>query len=253
MTLSFRTIVPGLETLPRGHCLPRHRHLEPYALLLVAGAFEQTSYAGRVTVRSGDLLIQPTLDCHANRMLSGEARVLRLPWSHVPGVGGVYRLRDVDRIVRAAERDWREASELVRLEIGQRDPVAGGEADWPDMLAVDIRSRRVRHLSEWAVSNGLALETVSRGFARLYGVGPARFRGEWRAREAWLQIVGTSDKLVRIAAAAGFADQAHMTRSIVELTGAPPSYWRQHRPVQSSLSPDRPARQRPVRGIGAPP
>jgi AraC-like DNA-binding protein len=111
-----------------------------------------------------------------------------------------------------------------------REPAPTGEVDWPDLLAFDIRHRRVTHLSEWAASMGLALETVSRGFARLYGVGPARFRGEWRARQAWLQIVGTRDALIRIAAVAGFADQAHMTRSIVELTGAPPSFWRRRRP-----------------------
>jgi AraC-like DNA-binding protein len=227
----FRRIVPGRETLPRGYCLPRHRHLEPYALVLVAGAFEQTSYGGRVMVRTGDVLVQPTLDCHANRLLSSGAQVLRLPWSHVAGLGGVHRLRDLDGIVRAADRDVRLASEMVRSEVAHQRLVSSHSADWADLLADDIRQRRVGRLSEWAVAKGLAVETVSRGFARLYGVAPARFRNEWRAREAWLQIVGTSETLVRIAARAGFADQAHMTRSIVQLTGAPPSTWRHRRSV----------------------
>ncbi len=46
----------------------------------MAGAFEQASYAGRVTVRAGDLMVQPTLDCHANGLPSRHAHVLRLPW-----------------------------------------------------------------------------------------------------------------------------------------------------------------------------
>jgi hypothetical protein len=40
----------------------------------MAGAFEQASYAGRVTVRAGDLMVQPTLDCHANGLPSRHAR-----------------------------------------------------------------------------------------------------------------------------------------------------------------------------------
>ncbi len=229
----WRTIVPGRDTLPRGFCLPRHRHLEPYALVVIAGAFEQTSYGGRVTVRTGDLLVQPTLDCHANRLLSSGAEVLRLPWGHVAGLGGIFRLRDLDGIVRAAERDVREASDMARSEVAHRELVSSHNADWADLLAHDIRRRRVHKLAEWAVSKGLAVETISRGFARLYGVAPARFRNEWRAREAWLQIVGTSDPLISIAARSGFADQAHMTRCIVQLTGSPPSAWRHRRTVRA--------------------
>jgi AraC-like DNA-binding protein len=221
----FRTIVPGRETLPRGYDLPRHRHLEPYALVCIAGVFEQTSYAGRVIATAGDVLVQPTLDCHANRLLAASAQILRLPWTHVEGPGGAYRLRDLDGVVRLAARDVRAASAMVRAEIARRDPIAG-RSDWPDLLALDIRLGRVKRLSEWAEAHGIAVETLSRGFARLYGVVPARFRGEWRARGAWLKVIGSGDGLARIAAATGFADQSHMTRSIVELTGAPPSYWR---------------------------
>jgi AraC-like DNA-binding protein len=224
--LSFRTIVPGRETLPRGYEVPRHRHLEPYALVLIAGAFEQTSYAGRVTVAPGDLLVQPTLDCHANRLLSDGAQVLRLPWPHVEGSGGMYRLRDLDAIVRTAARDVRAAAELARADIATAAPAPAPASDWPDLLASDICGGRVSRLSEWALAKGLAVETLSRGFARLYGVPPARFRGEWRARAAWMRIIGTTDTFAAIAAATGFSDQAHMTRSVVELTGAPPSDWR---------------------------
>jgi AraC-like DNA-binding protein len=43
---------------------------------------------------------------------------------------------------------------------------------------------------------------------------------------SWLQIVRTRDGLAAIGAAAGFADQAHMTRHIRALTGASPAHWR---------------------------
>lgn len=225
-SLPFRTIVPGRETLPRGYRVPRHRHLEPYALILITGGFEQTSYAGRVNVSAGDLLVQPTLDCHANRLLSDGAQILRLPWPHVEGPGGMYHLRDLDAIVRTAARDVRAAAEMARAEVAHGAPAPPRSGDWPDLLALDICGGRVPRLSDWAVAKGLAVETLSRGFARLYGVPPATFRREWRARAAWMRIVGTPDSFAAIAAAIGFADQAHMTRSVVQLTGSPPSDWR---------------------------
>lgn len=235
--ISFRTTIPGRETLPWGFSLPRHRHLEPYALVVIAGAFEQTSYAGRVNVSPGDLLVQPTLDCHSNRLTSTSAEILRLPWTHVAGAGRMYHLRDLDGIVRAAARDVRAAIEMVRQEIAVLEPVASPGADWPDKLALDIRQGSVSRLSTWAASNGLAIETISRGFSRLYGVVPARFRAEWRARGAWLRVVGTDESLAGIASATGFADQAHMTRGIIALTGAAPSHWRRCHPRVMTCTP----------------
>jgi AraC-like DNA-binding protein len=222
----FRNIRPGRETLPPGFDLSRHRHLQPYALAVITGAFEQTSYAGRIIVRAGDLLVQPTLDCHANRLLAKGAQILRLSWPHVGGFGGVYRLRDLDDLVRCAERDVIDASAMAQAAVGGEQPLESPVADWPDMLASDIRQTLVTSLAEWARSNRMAAETVSRGFTRVYGVGPAQFRHEIRTRTAWLQIVGTHDALASIADETGFADQAHMTRSVGRLTGSTPSAWR---------------------------
>jgi AraC-like DNA-binding protein len=222
-----KTIVAGREDLAPGHDLARHRHLHPYAILLIAGRFEQVSYAGRVRVAAGELLIQPTLDCHANRLLSAGARILRLPWDDVDDLGGVVALPDLDAVVRAAERDLREAIALVRA--AARPEYRTGADDWPDLLAAEIVDGRVASLGRWAEEAGVARETVSRGFAAAYGVSARQFRAELRARDAWLRIVRTRDRLADIAAAAGFADQAHMTRAIGALTGASPAAWRRDR------------------------
>ncbi|MEO7735173.1 MAG: helix-turn-helix domain-containing protein, partial [Kofleriaceae bacterium] len=81
-------------------------------------------------------------------------------------------------------------------------------------------------LAGWAAQHGVARETVARGFAAAFGVSARQFRAELKAREAWLRIVRTPDSLAAIAAAAGFADQAHMTRGVRALTGAAPAAWR---------------------------
>ena len=81
-------------------------------------------------------------------------------------------------------------------------------------------------IGEWAEENGLARETISRGFASAYGVTPTVFRAEWRARAAWLRVVEGPDALCTIAAETGFADQAHMTRWIHRVSGTSPAAWR---------------------------
>jgi len=231
MTVQLCTVRAGRERLGPGHDRPRHRHLEPYAILVLRGAFAQTSYAGRVRVGAGDLLVQPPLDCHANRMLTPGAEILRLPWPDVADLGGVYPLPDADAIARAAERDPLDAAALARAHahahahahVMTRKRAAN---DLPDLLAAALVAGTVPSLAAWAERAGVARETVARAFTAAYGVPARRFRVELRARAAWLAIVRTRDPLAAIAAAAGFADQAHMTRDIRALTGAPPAAWR---------------------------
>jgi len=216
----LKSVTAGCEELPAGYDLPRHRHLESYAIVVLHGSFEQVSYSGRVRVRAGDLLLQPRLDCHANR--TSGARIVRLPW-RVDGLGGVYRLADLDAVARAAERDLGEA--LVAA--GAHQPARRARSDdWPDELAAAIVRREVDRLGEWAEQHGLARETVARGFGQAYGVSARRFRAELRARDAWLRLVEGHEPLAEIAAATGFADQPHMSRWIRSLTGRSPAGWR---------------------------
>ena len=225
-TVPLRSVAPGLERLERAGWMPRHRHRDAYALIAVDGVFEQVSYAGRVVARPGDLLLQPTLDCHANRALSGHVRVLRLPWRFEPGTGGVHALRDLDAVVRAARRDPDEALALVERAVAAgaaRSPRMGG---WEDELARQIVAGQVGELRDWAHANAIAPETVSRGFRRRFGVTPSRFRLEWRTRAACLRLASRAGALREIAAETGFADQAHMSRCVLDMTGATPGHWR---------------------------
>jgi AraC-like DNA-binding protein len=225
-TAPLRTIIAGREDLAPHHDVPRHRHLHPYAIVLIEGRFDQVSYAGRARVQAGDLLVQPTLDAHANRMPGTRgARILRLPWRDVDGLGGVFALPDLDAIVRAAERDPREAAEHARAQCQALAP-RGVAADLPDQLAAALVAGGVTSLAAWAAQRGVARETVARSFSAAFGVPARQFRAELKAREAWLRIVRTADSLAEIANTVGFADQAHMTRWVRALTGGSPAAWR---------------------------
>lgn len=223
----FRRITPGLETLPSGFSLPRHRHLHAYATVVLAGCFEESGYNGRIQATAGDVLVHPALDCHENQMVSAGVKLIRLDWPEKNAVGGLYHLDEVDQIARTAEKDLRETTHLLECALGSRCRRSPGQRDdWPDLLLTHLGNDASTEIGEWAEANGLARETVSRGFTMAYGVTPSVLRAELRARRAWLRITRGSDCLCRIAADVGFADQAHMTRWVHRITGASPAVWR---------------------------
>lgn len=222
----MRTVAFGIETLQPGHYVPRHRHLEAYATVVIDGAYEQISYAGRHRVEAGDVLIAPTLDAHADRMRSAGITVLRLPWHREDGLASAYRLSSVDVLIDAAREDPFEAARLLADKIADAAKLAPRCADWPELLAKKLAGDSRVPIARWAEDAGLARESVSRGFARTFGLSPAQFHTELRARRAWLRITGSGCSLAAIAADLGFADQAHMTRAVRALTGEPPARWR---------------------------
>lgn len=231
--VALKQIRYGRERLEPGHCLPRHRHLAAYAIVMLRGTFDQAGYAGRFRFVTGELLVQPTLDCHVNRMArTSGATILRLPWHDADDLGGVYPLDDVDAIARAAERDVHQAAAVAREQC-RRSRARSTPGDLPDLLATDLAASKVTSLRSWAERTGVARETASRAFSSAFGVSARRFRAELQAREAWLRIVRTTDPLVDIAVSTGFADQPHMTRSVGRLTGASPVSWRRDARVAS--------------------
>jgi AraC-like DNA-binding protein len=226
----FRRITPGIETLPCKFSLPRHRHLRPYATVVLAGSFEESGYNGRIHATTGDVLIHPALDCHGNQMVSAGVKLIRLDWTDESGIGGLYHLDDVDELAKAAAKDVIEATHLLKLALLEKGMRSEGERnDWPDRLLADLARDASTEIGVWAEINGLARETVSRGFTAAYGIAPSVLRAELRARSAWLRITRSSEHLCRIAVETGFADQAHMTRWIHRITGAPPAVWRNSR------------------------
>jgi AraC-like DNA-binding protein len=225
----FRRVTPGIETLPCSFSLPRHRHLRAYATVVLAGSFEESGYCGRIRATAGDVLIHPAMDCHANQMISAGVKLLRLDWPDTSGVGGLYHLDNVDELARTAESDVAQATLLLERALRMsRLPSPGQRNDWPDLLLMDLARNVSTGIGVWAEVNGLARETVSRGFAAAYGITPSVLRAELRARTAWLRITRGSDCLCGIAADTGFSDQAHMTRWIHRITGAPPAAWRRN-------------------------
>jgi len=226
MALSLRRVRPGRELIEPRRYVPRHRHFDAYALIALSGSFEQVSYAGRVTARPGCLIVQPTLDCHANRTGGTGAEILRLSWPRVTDLGAAFALDDLDAVVRLAETDPAEATRCAMRQIASSESVPSRTDSWCDLLAADLAADSVPSLREWAERRGFGTDTLARRFARAYGISPSRMRSELKARRAWLAVTGSNAPLASVAAECGFADQSHMTRAVRALTGAPAGVWR---------------------------
>jgi AraC-like DNA-binding protein len=68
---------------------------------------------------------------------------------------------------------------------------------------------------------GMHRTTLSKQFARRYGLPPDRWLRNWRAVKA-KRLIADGMPLADVAAATGFADQAHLTRVFKRIHGAPP-------------------------------
>ena len=208
----------------RDSVLGRHVHRKPYAALVLSGGYEEAGDHGRFRVKAGDVIFHGPFEGHLDRFSEAGAVVLNLllPDGCLCATA-LARVADPEAIARAAERNCRDAVELLLSEAVSSEPPA---ADWPDELAVALMRNPSLKLSQWGQTNGIPPWAVSRGFRSVFGIAPETFRARTRAHHALKCICDTQAPLVRIAAELGFADQSHMTRSVRQLAGLAPQAWR---------------------------
>jgi AraC-like DNA-binding protein len=220
----FSRIVSGREEWHPNALASRHRHEQAYAAVVLAGSYEECGSHGRFRVGPGDVLLHARFDAHLDRFSHKGAHILNLVdtgWCF--GTWNVARVANAEAIARTAETDPRSASLELREQLVETTRSPG---DWPDMLAAELICNPQLPIGAWAAAHGLAAETVSRGFRRVFGLTAASFRAEARTRRALAEIIGGAESLASVAILSGFADQAHMSRATRALTGQAPAYWR---------------------------
>jgi AraC-like DNA-binding protein len=198
--------------------MPRHRHVEGYAALVLAGGYVEAGDRGRIRVGSGQVVIHGAYEAHQDYFARAGALVLNLPLiGDLDGFTGV--VTDADAIAREAERDILSAAALLKETICPMDALL---TDWPDQLAIALASQRDFSIEAWADEMGLAPPSISRGFRQAYGVSPKRYRLEQRTLRALRKLQTWPGTLAGLAADVGFSDQAHLTRAVLAMTGAAP-------------------------------
>ena len=202
--------------------LPRHRHAEPYVAVVLRGGYQEAGDEGRFAAQPGTVIVHGCWAAHLDRFGACGAEVLNLPTvaGLAPGVGTI---DDPEAVARMAEREPLAAAAHLRDGLSRHTV---GPADWPDLLAEALRTDPDLALAPWARRMKLEPASVSRGFARAYGVSPKRFRLEARTRRAIAALADWHGSLADLAADQGFADQAHLTRSVGAMTGVPPAVLR---------------------------
>jgi AraC-like DNA-binding protein len=221
-----------LHTIHSSSC-GLHSHADAYATVVLSGGFEEAGDQGRFRVEARGVLLHDRFEGHINRYSLGGAVVLNLPiplgYSILPGGATVM---DPDAIVRLAERSPTEAARALLSTLTFQTPAT---MDWPDALALALIANPSLYLvAQWAEDRGLKPWTLSRGFVQVFALSPSAFRARSRARLAWKTITANKEPFAKIAADLGFADQAHMTRSVRQLTGKSPRVWRDGQMVQNA-------------------
>ncbi|MEW2329066.1 helix-turn-helix transcriptional regulator [Micromonospora chersina] len=188
--------------------------------------------------RSGLLVAGPDRIAHLSVSVPGERWFgLRLPPGTGPAVFGVAadELRDqrvpladlwgraaaelADHVAAADARGWRVAALLEEVARG-RLRAAGG----PDPLGARVAARLAAGatVAATAAEVGLGARALHRRSQLLFGYGPKTLARILRMRRA-LDLAHGGAPLAEVAALAGYADQAHLTREVKELAGVPPT------------------------------
>ncbi|MBA3669832.1 MAG: helix-turn-helix transcriptional regulator [Sphingomonas sp.] len=217
-------VLPGQEVSlsEPGRRFERHHHFGSYAALVVRGECCEFGDSGRFEAGPGNVLVHDSFEGHAALIGPRGAAFLNIQIERSPKCA-FGRVADLDAVVRAFEKDPVEGRSMFYLHFRPRPPRI---ADWPDLLAADLASGRAIRLDQWADSRGIHPSSLSRGFRLCYGITPKRYRLERMTSRAARRLVAAGDNIAGVALECGFADQAHLTRSMVGLFGTTPSKLR---------------------------
>jgi AraC-like DNA-binding protein len=255
--IAHRTARPGVvrvEANLADFAFPAHSH-EHVCIGLVRGGEHDCRYGlRRYTVAQGDLMLVNPGEVHDGRPSGTCGR----RYTMLEVDPGAFRSICCDALAKewiefgsAVVRDPRAAPALSAWldALGGTDPLA--ERDASAMLlgllaesaargpstgaANDLAARVVRRMreedvnadgiGELAAETGVSRYTLIRSFKRAFGLSPEDVRRQLRIERSRVLLAGSA-ALADIAAAAGFADQSHMTREFRRLLGISPAAYR---------------------------
>jgi AraC-like DNA-binding protein len=226
--ISPRPTPAGRMRHPARQELARHPHGHGFAALVLSGGYVEAGDTGRHLMAAGEVLFHRSWESHLDRFDRRGAEVLVLPIAAQGAAPLAARVRDADAVARLAERDREAAARLLLADLSPKPFVS---EDWPDLLARAMCADPSLSLGGWAAACGLHVGSLSRGFRQVFGLTPVAYRLAQRTRRAINAVLGTPDPLSQIAADCGFADQAHMSRSIGRLAQITPAALRRGGPT----------------------
>jgi AraC family transcriptional regulator len=229
--------------------LPRHSHELAFFCLLVEGTYSEDYGSGSSAYAPFTVAFHPAGEPHRSEMGSHGARVfnVEIPSGWLEGSGAGCTRPVADR--RGGQLTWLAARLLREYRDGLAGPplavealvcemvfLAGGLAlrrapERPAWLprAVDLLNsefRRSLRITEVAAEVGTHPTHLSRVFRERMALPIGDYVQRLRVRWASAELCRPGARLADVAAAAGFADQSHLTRVFKRVTGATPSAFR---------------------------
>ena len=215
----LRQVPAGRFRHAQGERLPRHLHREAFVTVVLGGGYEEAGDSGLHRVVAGDVVWHAGWERHLDRFDGDTTDVLVLPlataWRH--GVHG--RIADPDALARLHEHDPRAALQALDR---HWQPATTAALDWPAQLAQDLLRDPALRLDDWSAGHGLHRGSVSRGFGQVFGLSPQAFRLQARGHHALHGLREGGASLGALAHACGFADQPHLNRTLLAMTGMTP-------------------------------
>ncbi|NHN86936.1 helix-turn-helix domain-containing protein [Acetobacter musti] len=171
-------------------------------------------------MKPGQLIAHAAFECHDNEIARSGAWIINIPIPTYMFLPPVFTVADPDALIIAVRRGLPVLTYLRPVSV-----ISPRDDDWPDTLATLLRRKPVS-VTRWAHEAGLAPATVSRGFLAAFGVTPGRYRLESQLLRAMQLIATTDESLAAIADSCGFADQAHLCRTVRVASGYSPREWK---------------------------
>lgn len=186
--------------------------------MILAGRYVEAGDSGLHRVDAGHVLLHAPHEWHLDRVGRNGAEVLVLPLPEAWTGASHARVEDPGALARLAESDMPEAAAQL---LAQLQPmVADDLPDWPEQLASALLLDPALSIAGWARRHQLHPGSVSRGFRQVFEISPKAFRLHARTHLAMRLRREGARTASAIAHECGFADQAHLCRSIATVTGS---------------------------------
>lgn len=230
----LRSASPGRLYHPPGEVLRRHPHAHAFAAIVISGGYVEAGDTGRHCLEPGDVLLHRAWESHTDVVDYNGAEVLIVALQDAQVKFPLGRISNPDELVHLSQS---QPGEVARQLLNDLRPVAPRVTDWPDLLALALRENPNLSIKEWARQAGLHVGSVSRGFRQVFQVSPLFYRLVQRTHLAVAALRETDSPISLVAHNTGFADQAHMSRSIRQITQSTPTALRHSRQERRNVDP----------------
>lgn len=253
---TFGDTIPGMAigvSLSRhkpSENVPRHAHSQAYVCLVITGGFEENSGGQAAWREAGELIFHPAGEPHSDRFGATGAVCLNLqleadvsiPVAHRanPRLGGA-ATELASELALGAEADPLCATGLL-AEVNARLFAPHKSTTDPKGVAQALRALDEEPQRDWLLKDLARLAErhpnhLARAFRDQVGISIGAYRRRKRLISLCIDLRFSKTALAELAAAHGYADQAHMCREFRRLAGMSPGAWRR---IHANSVQDRP-------------